>query len=91
MQVAPAASCRADLPGFDDGLVGVFTANVQFAAHVGYCRLGMLKRLRDAFCATIQNFVKIGQTVAEISRFLFFFHDGGRRHLGFSKIQNFNG
>ena len=34
MQVAPAASCRADLPGFDDGLVGVFTANVQFAAHV---------------------------------------------------------
>jgi len=37
------------------------------------------------------NFVNIGQTVAEISRFLCDFTDGGRRHLEFSKIRNFNG
>ena len=27
-------------------------------------------RLRDPFCTTVPNFVKTGQTVAEISRFL---------------------
>jgi len=32
----------------------------------------------------------MGQTVAEISRFCDL-QDGGRRHLGFSKIWNFNG
>jgi len=37
------------------------------------------------------KFVNIGQTVAEISRFFCDFQDGGRRHLGFSNIWNFNG
>jgi len=36
------------------------------------------------------NFVEISQTLAEISRFLWFLHNGGCRHLGFWKIQNFN-
>ena len=38
---------------------------------------------------TVSNFVIIGQTVAEILRFMVF-QNGGRRHLGFSKIQIFN-
>ena len=33
--------------------------------------------------------MKVGQSVAEIPRF-FDFQDGGGRHLGFSKIRNFN-
>ena len=33
-------------------------------------------------CVTVPNFVPIGQTVAEISRFLDF-QDGARRHFGF--------
>jgi len=36
------------------------------------------------------NFLKIGQTVAEIWRFNGF-QNGGRRHLGFKKIRNFVG
>ena len=36
------------------------------------------------------NSVKIGQTVADISRFLWFLN-GDRRHLWFSKIRTFNG
>ena len=36
---------------------------------------------------TLPNFIEIGQTVAEIWRF----NGGGRRHLGFTKIRNFNG
>jgi len=32
------------------------------------------------------SFVTIGQTVAEISQFFGDFHDGGCRHVGFSKI-----
>jgi len=50
-----------------------------------------LERLRHPFYTSIPNFVKIGQSVAEISRFFSDFQDGGRRHLGFSKIPNFNG
>ena len=46
--------------------------------------------LRHPCCITVPNFVKIGQTVEEISRFCDFQY-GGRRHLGFSKIGNFNG
>ena len=46
--------------------------------------------LRHPCCITVPNFVKIGQTVDEISRFCDFQY-GGRRHLGFSKIGNFNG
>jgi len=48
--------------------------------------------LRDPFRISVRNFVKIGQTVAEISRFLlFFFQDVGRRHVGFSSIRYFYG
>ena len=36
------------------------------------------------------SYVTIGQTAAEIWRFSIF-QDGGRRPLGFSKFQNFNG
>ena len=39
---------------------------------------------------TVSNFVKIGKTFAAISRF-YCFQVGGRRHLGFSKIQFLNG
>jgi len=39
----------------------------------------------------VPNFEKIGQTVAEISRFFVIFQDGGRRHLGVLKIRNFSG
>ena len=35
------------------------------------------------------NFVKTGQSIAEISQFSDF-QDGGRHHLGFSKVRNFN-
>jgi len=48
-------------------------------------------RLRDPFCIIVPNFAKIGQCIAVISGLLWFFQDGGRRHLGFWKILNFNG
>jgi len=41
-------------------------------------------------CVTVPNFVAIGRTVAEIWRFFVLQH-GGRRHLGFLKLENFNG
>ena len=41
-------------------------------------------------CVIVPNFIKISQTVTEISQFLWFFQDGGRRHFGFWKIRNFN-
>jgi len=58
--------------------------------HLGFVKFIFLtvELLRDPFCISIPNFVKIGQTVAD--RNFSHFHDGGRRHLGFSKIQNFN-
>jgi len=40
--------------------------------------------------STRSNFVKIGQTFAAISQF-YCFQVGGRRHVGFSKIQLLNG
>ena len=46
-------------------------------------------RLRDPFCMSIPNVVKIGQTAAEIS-LICDLQDGGCRHIGFSKIRNFN-
>jgi len=39
----------------------------------------------------VPNFAKIGQSFAIILRFFVIFQDGGRCHLGFSKIRNFNG
>ena len=48
-------------------------------------------RLGDPFCIAVPNSVSIGVAVAEISRFFCDFQDGGRRHLEFSKIRNFNG
>jgi len=45
----------------------------------------------EPFCISLLNFVKIGQNVAEMSRFFVIFQDGGRRHFGFSRIRNFNG
>jgi len=44
--------------------------------------------VRDPFCITVPNLVKIGVAVAAIFAI---FQDGGRRHLGFRKIPNFNG
>jgi len=41
------------------------------------------------FCIIVPNFVKTGQSIAEISQFSDF-QDGGRHHLGFSKVRNFN-
>ena len=54
------------------------------------CSLSWVEQLRDPFFTTVPNFVKIGQTVAEITRFCDFQHSG-RRHLAFSKVRNFNG
>jgi len=48
-------------------------------------------RLRDQFCISVPNFVKIGQTILRRYRDLCDFQDGGRSHIGFSKIRNFNG
>jgi len=50
----------------------------------------MVGALRDTFCISIPNFIKIGQTAAEISHFFVIFEDGGRCHFEFSKIRNFN-
>jgi len=44
----------------------------------------------DARGITGPDFVKIGQTIAEISIFCDF-QDGGNCHFGFSNIRNFNG
>ena len=41
--------------------------------------------MKNPFCVVVLNFVKIVQTVAEISRFCDF-QDGGSGHLAFSKI-----
>ena len=49
---------------------------------------GTHHKCRIAF--TMPNFVAIGQTVVEISRF-WIFQDGGSRHFGFSKLQIYNG
>jgi len=38
-------------------------------------------------CVTVPNFMKVGQTVAEMA--FCDFQDGGRLHLGFSKIWKF--
>jgi len=39
--------------------------------HLGFVKFKFLtERLRDPFCISVPNFVNIGQTVAEISRFL---------------------
>ena len=41
-------------------------------------------------CVNAPNFFAIGQTIAQISRF-WDLQNGGRRHLGFLKLQIFNG
>ena len=40
--------------------------------HLGFLKFNFVTsdRLRDPFCISVPDFVKIGQTVAEISRFL---------------------
>ena len=43
---------------------------------------------RGSSCTIMPNFVKIGQTVFEISQF-FIFQNGGRRHLGFQNSHIF--
>jgi len=57
--------------------------------HLGFVRLNVLTvgKVRGPLCISVPNFVKIGQTVAGFCDF----QDGDRRHLGFSKIRNFNG
>ena len=60
--------------------------------HLGLVKFEFFKeRLRDPFCISVLNFVKIGQTVAEISRFLWFFKMAAAAILDFQKIGNFNG
>ena len=46
--------------------------------------------VRRTFRIIVPNFAKIGYSVAVIYRFSDF-QDGGRRHLGFLKIRNFDG
>ena len=48
------------------------------------------ERSRRPKCVIMPNFTAIGQTVSEIWRF-FNFQNGGRRHVGFLKLQIFNG
>jgi len=45
-----------------------------------------VKNLRTPFCITVPNFVKIGQTVAEISRFLVIFKMAAAAILDFQKL-----
>jgi len=49
-----------------------------------------MERSRGSNCVTVPNFVEITPTAAEIWWFFDFQH-GGRRHLGFSKFEFFNG
>ena len=60
--------------------------------HLGFLKFKYLLVcwLRDPCCITVPNFVKIGQSVAEISRFCDF-HDGSCQHLGFSYVLGFVG
>jgi len=61
--------------------------------HIGFVKFNFFNvwsGKETHFAPAYQNFVKIGQTVADISQF-WDFQDGSRRHLGFSKIRNFNG
>jgi len=59
--------------------------------HLSFVKFDFLTAMvKRPFCISIPNLLKIGKTVAEISRFLCF-PDGRCRHLEFSKIQNFNG
>jgi len=48
------------------------------------------KQSQQPNCITVPDFVKIGQTAAEIWLFSIF-HNGGCRHLGLLKFQIFNG
>jgi len=43
--------------------------------------------LTGALCIIVPNFMKIDQTIAEISQF-FYFQDGSHCHIGFSNIKN---
>ena len=44
-------------------------------------------RLRGPFCISIPNFVQIGQTITEISRFLWFFKMAAAAILDFQKLK----
>jgi len=45
------------------------------------------ERLRGPFCISVQNFVKISQTIAELSRFLWFFKMAAAAILDFQKFK----
>ena len=63
--------------------------NMSTIRHLGFVKFEIFlrsERLRDPFCTSLPNFVKIGQTGA----IFLIYEDGGRRHFGFSKIINFN-
>ena len=47
--------------------------------------------LLGPICVIVRNFIKIGQTVAEILRFNGFLKMAAVRHLGFVKFEIFNG
>ena len=66
-------------------------AEIQFSKWQLYAILDFWNSIFwDQFCISIPNFVKIGQTIERYRDFCDF-EDGGGRHLGFSKIRNFNG
>jgi len=57
--------------------------------HLGFFKIDFLRRFRGPTCSSVQNFVGIGQTIAEI------FQDGGRppfwicgTNLGLPTLQN---
>jgi len=41
----------------------------------------------DTFCITLQNFIKVGPTVTEISRFLWFFKMAAAAIFDFKKFE----
>ena len=59
--------------------------------HLGFVKFKflMVGALRDPFCICVPNFVKIGQTVAKISRFVWFSR-WRPPPFRFSKIRHFN-
>jgi len=58
--------------------------------HLGFVKFEFFQlsgRLRDPFCVSIPNFVKIGQTIADISRFFVIFSMLAAAILNFQKFE----
>ena len=57
--------------------------------HLGFVKFEIFngQMVKRTFCISIPNFVKIGQTIAEISRFLLFFNMAAAAILDYQKLK----